>query len=163
MRCIRDFTIRFSLHPTPVGRYGRVIGIAGLALLVTFSGCRKFPGPAQMQQFQIDNERLLSEFRAQKKRADDLQARNDQLTHRLNESESTLARVQGSSPANRVSSNDAGRSPLRANSLGGSSGLGIDPRLLPPGSGTLERPSAAGGTSPTPADGMKWRPIRKKP
>ncbi len=46
---------------------------------------------AQFQQAQMDNERLLSELRSHKKRADELQAKNEQLAQRLDESERLLA------------------------------------------------------------------------
>jgi hypothetical protein len=44
-----------------------------------------------MRQYQQDSDRLLSEFRAQKKRAEELEARNAQLEQRLAESEKLLA------------------------------------------------------------------------
>jgi len=56
------------------------------------SGCQRFPGGPAMRQYQIESDRLLSEFRAQKKRAEDLEVRNGQLEQRLSESEKMLAR-----------------------------------------------------------------------
>lgn len=60
--------------------------IAGL-----FSGCQQGPAGIAMRQYQQDSDRLLSEFRAQKKRAEELEARNAQLEQRLAESEKLLA------------------------------------------------------------------------
>jgi hypothetical protein len=60
--------------------------IAGL-----FSGCQQGPAGMAMRQYQQDSDRLLSEFRAQKKRAEELEARNAQLEQRLAESEKLLA------------------------------------------------------------------------
>jgi hypothetical protein len=50
-----------------------------------------------MRQYQLESERLVSEFRAQKKRAEELEARNVQLEQRLAESEKMLARTQNGS------------------------------------------------------------------
>jgi hypothetical protein len=49
------------------------------------------PGSQAMRQYQLESDRLLNEFRAQKKRAEDLEARNVQLEQRLAESEKMLA------------------------------------------------------------------------
>ena len=56
-----------------------------------FSGCQQGPGGMAMRQYQQDSDRLLSEFRAQKKRAEELETRNAQLEQRLAESEKLLA------------------------------------------------------------------------
>lgn len=52
------------------------------------------PGSQAMRQYQLESDRLVSEFRAQKKRAEELEARNVQLEQRLAESEKLLARAQ---------------------------------------------------------------------
>jgi hypothetical protein len=66
---------------------------SGLLLLssVVLSGCQQMPGGQAMRQYQLESERLLSEFRAQKKRAEELEVRNAQLEQRLAESEKLLA------------------------------------------------------------------------
>jgi hypothetical protein len=61
-------------------------------LCVGAAGCQRWPGVQQARQFQIDSERLLGEFRAQKKRADELAAKNQLLEQRLAESEKSLAK-----------------------------------------------------------------------
>jgi hypothetical protein len=50
-----------------------------------------------MRQYQLESDRLLSEFRSQKKRAEELEQRNYQLEQRLGESEKLIARLQGRS------------------------------------------------------------------
>lgn len=68
-------------------------------------GCQNWPGASRSAQQQIESERLLTEYRAQKKRADDLESRNRQLSERLGESEKMLARLQsGNSSSNRIAS-----------------------------------------------------------
>ncbi len=56
------------------------------------TGCQRWPGGLQAQKFQSDSERLLNEFRAEKKRADDLAAKNQLLEQRLAETEKDIAR-----------------------------------------------------------------------
>ncbi len=70
---------------------------SGLLLLssVVLSGCQQMPGGQAMRQYQLESERLLSEFRAQKKRAEELEVRNAQLEQRLAESEKLLASNPG--------------------------------------------------------------------
>ena len=50
---------------------------------VVLSGCQQMPGGQAMRQYQLESDRLLNEFRAQKKRAEDLEVRNAQLEQRL--------------------------------------------------------------------------------
>jgi hypothetical protein len=68
-----------------------------LALLMPSVGCQRWPGTTAMRQYQLESDRLLSEFRAQKKRAEELEQRNAQLEQRLGETEKMLARMQGRS------------------------------------------------------------------
>lgn len=72
-------------------RHWRVFGCV-CALVVSTVGCQKWPGSQQASQFQIDRERLLGEFRAEKKRVEELAARNRMLEQRLAESEKAIAR-----------------------------------------------------------------------
>lgn len=67
-----------------------ILLLCGLGL----AGCQRFPGSQAMRQYQLESDRLLAEFRAQKKRAEELEARNGQLEQRLAESEKLLARGQ---------------------------------------------------------------------
>ena len=75
---------------TMVNRFGW-LGI----LVICVTGCQQWPGNQAMRQYQVESERLLSEFRSQKKRAEDLEKRNYQLEQRLGEGERALARLQG--------------------------------------------------------------------
>jgi hypothetical protein len=68
-----------------------------LALMIPATGCQRFPANQAMRQYQLESDRLLNEFRAQKKRADELEARNAQLENRLSESEKMLALSQSGS------------------------------------------------------------------
>ncbi len=77
------------LHRT--WRRWRVLGCC-CALILSTVGCQKWPGSQQASQFQIDRERLLGEFRAEKKRVEELAARNRMLEQRLAESEKAIAR-----------------------------------------------------------------------
>lgn len=72
-------------------RRWRVLG-CWCALVLSTAGCQKWPGSQQASQFQIDRERLLGEFRAEKKRVEELAARNRMLEQRLAESEKAIAR-----------------------------------------------------------------------
>lgn len=62
---------------------------------IAFTGCQRFPATQAMRQYQLESDRLLAEFRAQKKRAEELEVRNGQLEQRLAESEKLLARSLG--------------------------------------------------------------------
>lgn len=157
---ILPFPQRMMLHSTH-GRLTLVLGIS-IGLLVT-SGCKSIPGTASFQQSQFENEKLLSEFRAQKKRSDELQQRNDELAKRLNESERRLAQLQGTSIPSRLASTDLGRG---SPTLGGNPiGLQVDPRLLPPGGSSNLSTSAnldSPGVLENSANGLKWRPSRRR-
>lgn len=72
--------------------YRFVRGMFLFLVCVFGAGCQRWPGSQQARQFQIDSDRLLGEFRAQKKRADELASKNQLLEERLAESEKVLAR-----------------------------------------------------------------------
>jgi len=90
------------------GRFKRS-SISILAALVGFSiglpGCQKFPGSQAMRQYQLESDRLLAEYRAEKKRNEDLTARNGLLEQRLAESEKLLARNTGGTNSRSTASN----------------------------------------------------------
>ena len=74
------------------------------------TGCQRLPGGQAMRQYQLESDRLLAEFRAQKKRAEELEARNGQLEQRLAESEKQLARgLSGTSSRSTASNTNRGR------------------------------------------------------
>ncbi len=140
--------------------------VAGLMPLVV--GCQQWPGNQAMRQYQVESDRLLSEFRSQKKRAEDLEKRNYQLEQRLGESEREIARLQvsgsGSRMANRGGGNVGGGN-LNAGSLsvgdvGGPEGTS---RRIG-GSGLPDvQPGPAGRLSSAPYDlpsGLQGNPTR---
>ena len=65
-----------------------------VVLVGLFAGCQQLPGGQAMRQYQLESDRLVNEFRAQKKRAEELEARNMQLEKRLAESEKLIAKSQ---------------------------------------------------------------------
>ena len=90
-------TIHNAVHSDFGKSAARTLRIACAMVLlssVVISGCQRLPGGQAMRQYQLESDRLLNEFRAQKKRAEDLEARNVQLEHRLAESEKLLASSQ---------------------------------------------------------------------
>jgi hypothetical protein len=72
-------------------------GLLMFTILIGLPGCQQLPGSQAMRQYQVESDRLVNEFRAQKKRAEELEARNNQLEQRLAESEKMLARAQNNS------------------------------------------------------------------
>lgn len=85
----------------------------GLILLVVTclfgaSGCQRFPGSQAMRQYQMDSDRLLAEFRAEKKRREEVEVRNAQLEQRLAETEKLIARGLGGA-AGRSTASNSGR------------------------------------------------------
>jgi hypothetical protein len=68
-------------------------------------GCQRFPGSQAMRQYQLESDRLLAEYRAEKKRNEDLTARNGLLEQRLAESEKLLARNTGGSNSRGIANN----------------------------------------------------------
>ena len=87
----------------------RRISISILVVLFGWSfvltGCQRFPGGQAMRQYQLESDRLLAEYRAEKKRNEDLVARNGLLEQRLAESEKLLARNTGGSNGRNSTSN----------------------------------------------------------
>ena len=79
----------------PIRWLTKVLLLSSIGSCFTFAGCQRFPGGQAMRQYQLESDRLLAEFRAQKKRAEDLEVRNGQLEQRLAESEKLLARNLG--------------------------------------------------------------------
>ncbi len=87
----------------------QLLWLTALVSCFVFTGCQRFPGGQAMRQYQLESDRLLAEFRAQKKRAEDLEVRNGQLEQRLAESEKLLARSLGGT-AGRSTANNLNRS-----------------------------------------------------
>ncbi|MFN9434834.1 MAG: hypothetical protein ACK6DC_07810 [Planctomycetota bacterium] len=137
----------------------------GLASL--FAGCQQWPGTQAMKQYQLESDRLLSEFRSQKKRAEELEQRNQQLEKRLGESERMISNLQC-----RPSSRAADRSKERMlTDLGTSpsssptkrlSGSGL-PDATPPTPGRFTSGSYNGGADlkGDPSRSNQWRPVSR--
>lgn len=133
-------------------------------LVFVFTGCQQWPGNQAMRQYQVESERLLSEFRSQKKRAEDLEKRNYQLEQRLGESERALARLQGSGGGSRMAnrgsvseSREVGEGDLTSRRIGGA-GL---PDVQPGPAGRLSSApyEVPGGLQGNPTRSGQWRPI----
>lgn len=65
-----------------------------VSLLISTIGCQSWSPGSQIKQCQMESDRLLAEFRAQKKRADDLEGKFQESQSRLAEAEKLLARIQ---------------------------------------------------------------------
>ncbi len=68
-----------------------------LVLCSPITGCNSFGNGKLVQQLQHENERLLTEFRAEKARREEFERQNKTLEARLSESEKLLARQSGAS------------------------------------------------------------------
>ncbi len=177
-RFARQSTWRFSLcgsHWVRMGiRIGGSLGYgAVVCLILSTSGCQQWPGNHAMRQYQIESERLLSEFRSQKKRAEDLEQRNVQLERRLGESEREIAKLQGRNPSSRMANNPGTGGTLSGLSSGSMSGGGGLPDARPGTSGRFSSGnispgnSSPGNLSPgssalgpgDPRNSNQWRPI----
>jgi hypothetical protein len=177
-RFARQSTWRFSLcgsHWVRMGiRMGGSLGYgAVVCLILSTSGCQQWPGNHAMRQYQIESERLLSEFRSQKKRAEDLEQRNVQLERRLGESEREIAKLQGRNPSSRMANNPGTGGTLSGLSSGSMSGGGGLPDARPGTSGRFSSGnispgnSSPGNLSPgssalgpgDPRNSNQWRPI----
>jgi len=81
--------------------------VSALAVLLFLTtGCQSWGPAAQIKQCQLESDRLLAEFRAQKKRADELEGRLQESQNRLADAEKLLARIQnGNGLTDRVLAN----------------------------------------------------------
>ncbi|MBX3422892.1 MAG: hypothetical protein KF752_15165 [Pirellulaceae bacterium] len=92
--------------------------LAGGGVLPAATGCNVFTGKKQLQQLETENNRLLSEYRAERQRRETAERTAQQLEVRLAESEKLLARQIQDSATSRLSSlPDMLRSDLSAPSL----------------------------------------------
>lgn len=127
----------------------RAVLLCGLLCILAIStGCQQWPGNHAMRQYQIESERLLSEYRSQKKRAEELEQRNMQLERRLGESEREIAKLQGRNPSSRMAAVPG----TGTGSSGGMiSGSGL-PEARPGTQGRLSSGNPSVGPN-------QWRPI----
>lgn len=126
----------------------RVLLSVLLCMLASGVGCQQWPGNHAMRQYQIESERLLSEYRSQKKRAEELEQRNMQLERRLGESEREIAKLQGRNPSSRMAA-APGSSMIPGGGL---------PDARPGTAGRLSSGNPSMGPSDT-RGSNQWRPI----
>lgn len=172
-RFTRRSAWRYSLCGSQWVRLGiRIGGSLGygavVCLILSTSGCQQWPGNHAMRQYQIESERLLSEYRSQKKRAEELEQRNVQLERRLGESEREIAKLQGRNPSSRMANNPGASGTLSGLSSGSMSGGGGLPDARPGTSGRFSSGNISpGNLSPgssalgpgDPRNSNQWRPI----
>ena len=176
-RFARRSAWRYSLCGSHWVRMGIRIGIriggslgygAVVCLLLSTSGCQQWPGNHAMRQYQIESERLLSEYRSQMKRAEELEQRNVQLERRLGESEREIAKLQGRNPSSRMANNPGASGTLSGLSSGSMSGGGGLPDARPGTSGRFSSGNISpGNLTPgssalgpgDPRNSNQWRPI----
>ena len=110
----------------------QLLGTIALGLLFLATGCQAWSPGAQIKQCQLESDRLLAEFRAQKKRADELEGRYQESQTRLAEAEKLLARLQNGNSRSGGVLADRSAIPSRTsnNATGNFSGIGVpDTRL----------------------------------
>ncbi|MFO0939285.1 MAG: hypothetical protein U0930_00815 [Pirellulales bacterium] len=114
------------------------------SLIVGSTGCNSFGAGKQMKQLEMENNRLLSEFRAERQRRESAERSAQQLELRLAESEKMLARqLQNGTAPSRLSSLPGG-----AGSLSGTGSLS--------GFGVNDPSSLSGGTTSGNGADLKW-------
>ena len=91
-----------SANTSPLNN--QCISLLILALLLPTFGCNSFSNGKLVQQLQSENERLLTEFRAERQRREESERVNRTLEARLSESEKLLARQTPGAAPNRLSS-----------------------------------------------------------
>jgi hypothetical protein len=86
----RKVASRFGLQPP----MNPLLAASFLAWLSLTTGCQSWSPGSQIKQCQMESDRLLAEFRSQKKRADDLEGKYQESQSRLAEAEKLIARIQ---------------------------------------------------------------------
>lgn len=122
---------QYCKYPHP-GGYPHAWTLLALLLLITLSGCNSFGSGKLVQQLQNENERLLTEFRAEKKRREEFEKQNRTLEARLSESEKLLAR-QSQGASSRLSSlpSSVGLPPLQGEGASTTATPSLNPSLHP--------------------------------
>ncbi len=96
------------------------------SIVVGSAGCNSIGAGKQMKQLEMENNRLLSEFRAERQRRESAERTAQQLELRLAESEKMLARqLQNGSSPSRLSSLPGG--PGSLSSFGSPDSSSISP------------------------------------
>lgn len=138
--------------------------------LASVTGCQNGPKFGRMQQYQLENERLLSEFRSQKKENEKLRADRSRLLQQQAETEKLAAKLQSQLKGGRTltAQSQSDRSDFGLGSLKGSnSQSSFDSRPVTDPftkSNGLSKPDASNLSprSASNAESLQWRPIRKE-
>lgn|GEM_PF-6310081 len=139
-------------------------------LLAMSIGCQNGPMSGRMQQYQLENERLLTEFRSQKKENEQLRADRTRLLVQQAETEKLAAKLQSQLSGNKTLTAQlpAGRSNLGsagARTVGERSpfdNLQPSDRLSQTPSNARLDSSTRNSRSAQNEDALQWRPIRKE-
>lgn len=114
--------------------------VIACVLALGCTGCGMLGGSSQLKQLQAENDKLVSEYRAQRDKVAKLQETNVALEQRVAEAEKLLARSGHNLPTSRLS-----QVPNRPTTSG------TVPPYVPP-------TSEAATSEPDP----KWRPMRRQ-
>ncbi len=129
-----------------------------VGLTVCASGCG---GTSQrLQQLQNENDRLLSEYRAQRDQVTQLNERLATLQNRLAESEKLLAR-QSPSPSTRLSRLNNDPNGFSGSSPRGTAGKPTSSTTNSAQGGAVN-PSSSGSAGPLANEELYWRPMRRE-
>lgn len=131
-------------------------------MVVCLSGCGTFGSGQQLKQLQMENDRLVSEYRAQRERVAALQETNAALEARVGEAERMLAQVGKTLPSSRISrapqrSSGSASSSSGPNSPAGS-GSSTAPPYIPPSVPSLPE----SGRDNASESEVQWRPMRRQ-
>ncbi len=136
--------------------------------LTFFTGCQNGPTLGRMQQSKLENERLLSEFRSQKKENEQLRADRTRLLQQQAETEKLAAKLQAQlsngkaiAAQNPIGRTDFGLGMPRSSSELSSFDKGRPGDRISPAS-PAARPDSLNTRSASNAESLQWRPIRKE-
>lgn len=116
--------------------------------LTSMAGCQNGPVIGRMKQYQLENERLLSEFQSQKREVEQLRADRKRLLEQQAETEKLAARLQ---------------SQLRKSSDGSSSYASRSQSNDPTRVAQQDRSARTSKESNASRSFDNWQPIRKSP
>ncbi len=133
-------------------------GLCVLTLLACSTGCQNGPVLGRMKQSQIENERLLSEFRSQKKEVEQLRAERSQLLQQQAETEKLAARLKAQLNSRGESNSSSSMVAGRGDSFSQPARIAQDTRERNSRPSTDRSSNSSNGS----VDGL-WRPIRKAP
>jgi hypothetical protein len=127
-------------------------------------GCGLLGGGQQLKQLQLENDRLLAEYRAQRDRLTKLQETNADLEARVGEAEKLLAQSGIGLPSSRISQappraaspSTSSRSAASASTSGAAA-----PPYVPPSVPSLPGDGQSAGAGSGEA-AVKWRPLRRQ-